>query len=62
MICMGTAATGQTVLTASFPGVAVNIFNQMSSLNKLSSRYFGFKKWLHSVLFFISVPTVARHF
>jgi hypothetical protein len=30
MVCMGTAATGQTVLAASFPGAAVNTFNQMS--------------------------------
>jgi len=30
MVYMGTAATGQTVLAASFPGVAVNTFNQMS--------------------------------
>jgi len=30
MIYMGTAATGQTVFVASFPGVAINTFNQMS--------------------------------
>ena len=30
MIYMGTAATGHTVLAATFPGVAINTFNQMS--------------------------------
>lgn len=30
MIYMAAAATGQTVLAASFPVVAVNTFNQMS--------------------------------
>jgi len=30
MIYVGTAATGQTVLATSFPGVAITKFNQMS--------------------------------
>jgi len=39
---MGTAATGDTVLAATFHGVAIN--NQMSELINLSSRYFVFKE------------------